>query len=394
MSDTLAVVLSAMLAVVLAERGVLLSIGVARRTGFYDHPGGYKEHGASTPYLGGAAVLLALLLTVGVTSGLLYHTPVILLCAVPLAVVGTIDDRLSVPPLGRVAAEIVAAVVVWSTGRGFTAFHSGALDLALTIVWVVGVVNAFNLFDNLDGACASMAGVSALGAGVLGLIVGEWHLAALGLAIAGACAGFLRHNLAGPARIFLGDGGSMPLGFMIACLAMATTRGRHLGVAELFACGLLAGLPVLDTTLVTISRRRRGESILKGGRDHLTHRLLVRLGTARRVALALGLAQAALVGLAVLGDLSSHAALIAFGSVAIALGAAAIFVLESARWAPGRRDATTTAISPPARAATVGQRPAPATVAPATVAVGSLDGSLAAPVGMVAQAVAGGSVEL
>lgn len=381
MGNALAVVVSAILAVVLAERGVLLSIRVARRTGFYDHPGGYKEHGASTPYLGGAAVLLALLLTAGLLSMLLGHVSVILLCAVPLAVIGTIDDRMSVPPLGRVVAEVLAAVVVWDAGRGFTAFHSGALDLALTIVWVVGVVNAFNLFDNLDGACASMAGVSALGAGVLGLIAGEWHLAVLGLAIAGACAGFLRHNLAGPARIFLGDGGSMPLGFMIACLAMATTRGRHLGVAELFACGLIAGLPVLDTTLVTISRKRRGESILKGGRDHLTHRLLVRLGTPQRVALSLAFAQAGLVGLAVLGDVSSHAALVVFGSVSIVLGAAAIFVLESPRWAPASGRAGSQA---------GGEAGAPGGPVPAPVALGSFEGALAAPVGLAAQATAVG----
>lgn len=373
MSKTLVVIAGAVLAAALAERSVLVAIRVARHTGFYDHPGGYKEHGASTPYLGGVAVLLALLVAVGLAEIVLGHAPVVLVCAAPLCVVGTIDDRMSVSPLARVLAEILAAVVVWQAGRGFTVVHSGALDLALTVVWVVGVVNAFNLFDNLDGACASMAGVSAAGAGVLGLVNGEWHVAATGFAIAAACAGFLRHNLAGPARIFLGDGGSMPLGFLVACLAMVSTRAQHLGVAELFACGLLAGLPVLDTTLVVISRKRRGVSVLKGGRDHLTHRLLVRLGTPRRVALALATVQAGLGGLAVVGVATSHGLLIAFGMVAIALGAVAIAALEKPSWEKGR-------VAPESALPSRGSPPV-------EIAVGSLDGVVGDPVGMVAQAV-------
>jgi UDP-GlcNAc:undecaprenyl-phosphate/decaprenyl-phosphate GlcNAc-1-phosphate transferase len=331
---TVAIIATAVLAAVLAERGALLSMRVARRTDFYDHPGGYKTHGTATPYLGGAAVLLALLIAVSLLTGAIAYVPVILTCAVLLAALGTIDDRLTVSPWWRLLAEALAATALWAAHRGFTVFDSGALDLGLTIVWVVGIVNAFNLFDNIDGACASVAGISAVGVGVLGLIDNEWHVAALSLAIAGACAGFLRHNLSKPARIFLGDGGSMPLGFLIASLTMVVARGRGLGADELLLAGLLAGLPVLDTTLVTISRRRRGLSILKGGRDHLTHRLLARLGTPLRVAVVLGSAQAGLVVLAVIGDASGPTVLTLFGLMALVLGAAAVVVLESPGWTP------------------------------------------------------------
>jgi UDP-GlcNAc:undecaprenyl-phosphate GlcNAc-1-phosphate transferase len=327
-------VAAAVLAAVLAERGVPLSIRLARHTDFLDRPTGYKAHLSSTPCLGGAAVLIAILLAAGLFSSAIASMPVILVCAAMLAAIGTLDDRHPVSPKWRLLAEFVAAVAVWSVHRGFTVFASDALNLGVTIVWVIGIVNAFNLIDNIDGACATLAGISAVGIGAIGLIDGQWELAVTSLAIAGACAGFLRHNLAKPARIFLGDGGSMPLGFLIACLAIAVVRGRGLGSGELFACGLLAGIPVLDTTLVMISRRRRGLSVLTAGCDHLTHRLLAKLRTPRRVALALAALQAAVATSAVFADQDGRAALTAFGLGWLALGAVALAVLESPAWLP------------------------------------------------------------
>jgi UDP-GlcNAc:undecaprenyl-phosphate GlcNAc-1-phosphate transferase len=277
-------------------------------------------------------VFTAILIATGLLSGVVFRVAVILMGATMLAVIGTVDDRVTVSPKWRLLAECAAAVAVWSAHFGFTAFDSSALDLGLTIVWVVGIVNAFNLIDNIDGACATLAGISAVGTGALSLIHGDWHLATVSLAITGACAGFLRHNLARPARIFLGDGGSMPLGFLIACLAMVAMRGRGLGSGELFACGLLVGLPVLDTSLVMISRRRRGLSVLTAGRDHLTHRLLRKLRTPGRVALLLAVVQTVLVTLSVIGDRNGEAVLIVVGVISLALGATALVFLESPTW--------------------------------------------------------------
>jgi UDP-GlcNAc:undecaprenyl-phosphate GlcNAc-1-phosphate transferase len=327
-------VVAAVLAAVLVDRGVPLSVRLARHTDFLDRPTGYKAHLSSTPYLGGAAVLTAILLTASLFGSALVSMPVILICAAMLASIGTLDDRLPVSPKWRLLAELAAAVAVWSVHRGFTVFASEDLNLGVTIVWVVGIVNAFNLIDNIDGACATLAAVSAVGIGVIGLIHGQWDLAVTSMAAAGACAGFLRHNLARPARIFLGDGGSMPLGFLIACLAMAVVRGRSLGASELFACGLLAGVPVLDTTLVMLSRRRRGLSVLTAGCDHLTHRLLARLRTPRRVALLLAALQAMAAASAVLGDRDGGAVFTALGIGWLALGAVALAVLESPAWSP------------------------------------------------------------
>jgi UDP-GlcNAc:undecaprenyl-phosphate GlcNAc-1-phosphate transferase len=145
--------------------------------------------------------------------------------------------------------------------------------------------------------------------------------------VAGASLGFLRYNLARPAKIFLGDGGSMPLGLLIACTIMAIPDGR-LDWTLLFATAPLAGLPILDTTLVVVSRLRRGDPVLSGHRDHLTHRLLVMLGTERKVAVVLAAAQAALCGLSIaLFHLDQAAVLAAAGAYLVA-GAAIITQLE------------------------------------------------------------------
>jgi UDP-GlcNAc:undecaprenyl-phosphate GlcNAc-1-phosphate transferase len=188
--------------------------------------------------------------------------------------------------------------------------------------------------DNLDGACSTVGCVSAAGIGILAGVQGQPVLAGLAFGVAGGCAAFLRWNLAGPAKIFLGDGGSMTIGFLIAALAMATAGGVHGGAAGLSVAGLLVGVPILDTALVSLSRRRRGVTIMTGGRDHLTHRLLLTLHTPRAVAGALGLVQAILCAIAIAADQSGGAALAASATVAIVLGAMIICLLDTARWRP------------------------------------------------------------
>lgn len=335
-----AIPLSCVAAAIVAERCGVASIIVARRTGLVDRPNGYKAHTLPTPYLGGAAVLAAILLTVLPHDGVTDRFAAILVCAAILWLIGTIDDRINLSPGWRLLGEIGVGVIIWSAHLGFTAFGSGALNLGSTILWVVAIVNAFNLMDNVDGACAVLAAISAAGIGAAAIAGGDPTLGTLAVAVAGACLGFLRHNLAKPAKLFLGDGGSMPLGFLIATLALALARSHGLGAGELFACGLFAGLPVLDSILVVISRRRRHVNVLRGGLDHLTHRLLPKLGTSARVVLTVGAVQAAVVTLAALADQLGPGALIATGGVALAMGALVVFVFESPRWAAPLRAAS------------------------------------------------------
>jgi UDP-GlcNAc:undecaprenyl-phosphate GlcNAc-1-phosphate transferase len=274
-----------------------LAIRAAIRFRLLDAPLGYKAHTRVTPYLGGAAIMagivVAALALSGPTPGIwLNHGWAVIACALVLLALGTADDRGSLPVVLRVAVEASLAVALYYLGHGWEIFHVGALNLALTIVWVVGVINAFNLMDNMDGAAASVAGVSALGAGVLALISGKYTWAPLCFATAGACAGFLPYNLARPARIFMGDGGSLPVGLLIAALTMSVVRGGYpLGSSGVVVAALLVALVILDTTLVTYSRTRGRRPVFSGGRDHLTHRVVDRLGSPQAVAGALALTQ-------------------------------------------------------------------------------------------------------
>jgi UDP-GlcNAc:undecaprenyl-phosphate GlcNAc-1-phosphate transferase len=199
----------------------------------------------------------------------------------------------------------------------------------LTIIWVVGITNAFNLMDNQDGATGTIGAVSSTGIGALALIQGSLSLGILAFALAGACLAFLPYNLSKPARIFLGDGGSMPIGLLVACMVMAIPAGT-LNWTLLFAAAPLAGLPILDTTLVVASRMRRGAPVFSGDRAHLTHRLLGALGSERKVALVLGLAQAALCGVSIVLFQLNQSAVVAATAAYLVAGAGVIAVLETA----------------------------------------------------------------
>jgi len=306
---------------------VPLAIRLALATGFLDHPFGYKKHGRATPYLGGLGVMAAAL-PVALVIGGGSDVTLIVACAAGLCVVGISDDRVHLGPVTRVFAEFVAAYALWNADLGWLLFDEGVLNLALTTVWVVGLANAFNLMDNLDGAAGSVGGVSAAGVGVLAASQGETAIAAMAFALAGACAGFLRFNLARPSRVFLGDGGSMPLGFLIAAGITAIPATDGFGTAAVFAVVPLVGLAVLDTSLVVFSRLRRGVGVLTGGRDHVTHRLLDLLGTPQKVALALAGAQAALCALGFMLFDSTIVTVFSAAAAYVLLGAATIAALE------------------------------------------------------------------
>jgi UDP-GlcNAc:undecaprenyl-phosphate GlcNAc-1-phosphate transferase len=317
------------------------AIATARRTGFYDHPRGYKAHAVPTPYLGGTAVLAAMLLSASQFGRAAPPFAAIALGALALWATGTADDRYSLGPVTRLAVEAAAAVALFAAGTGWSLFSADAANLAFTVLFTVGAINAYNLMDNMDGACGGVAAASGAVLGVAAALRGHPALAATALALSGACAGFLPFNLASPSRVFLGDGGSMPLGFVLAAIVMALTAGSHEGGALVPLAVVLIGLPALDTTLVIVSRLRRGAGVFTGGNDHLTHRLWVRLGSARRVAAAVAAGQATVlaVGVALL-DLTPPLA--AAGSLAlIGAGIAVVVRLESPEWSPAATETST-----------------------------------------------------
>ena len=320
--------LSLAMAIVYAATPV--AIRLAARFDFYDKPVGYKGHAAPTPYLGGAAVIAGFVVSVlALTSDARQTLPVIG-GVVVLWAVGTLDDRRLVAVWQRLTVEVGLAGLLWAAGLGWSLGLGPVLDLVATAFWVVAVVNAFNLFDNMDGASSTMACVVAAAVAVLGLVESDVWLVATGAALCGACLGFLPRNLSRPsARIFLGDGGSMPIGFAIAALVMIGASSAAAEWQALVMGLLLVGVPALDTCLVVVSRRRRGVSILTGGRDHLTHRTQARMRTARAAVVALGAGQALLAALALVAVQGGGQVLVALVLAYLVAMATLIAVLDA-----------------------------------------------------------------
>lgn len=322
-------VLSLGLAGLLVFTATPLAIRLAARLDFYDCPVGYKGHGSPTPYLGGVPIVLAFVLGLVLWTGDWNRALPVIIGVIVLAALGILDDRRTVSPAVRVAVEIALAVGLWMAGDGWKLGSAPALDLVVTVIWVVAVVNALNLFDNLDGAASSMAVVISAGVAIMGAIAGDVWVACAAATLCGACLGFLPRNLSAPARIFLGDGGSMPIGFGLAALVMIGTRTTAPAWQALAVGLLLVGIPGLDTCLVIVSRRRRGVSILTAGRDHLTHRTLRRFRTARGVAVVLGSVQAVLAAVGLFAARRGSVLLVIVVLAYILAAIATIVVLDS-----------------------------------------------------------------
>jgi UDP-GlcNAc:undecaprenyl-phosphate GlcNAc-1-phosphate transferase len=304
-------------------------IVAANRLQFYDVPAGYKGHGRPTPYLGGAAVMAGFVTAVLIAAGDWRKTVPLVGGVALLWAVGTIDDRRTLSPLLRVSVELGLAGLVWAIGLGWHLHAGWIVDLSLTCLWVLAVVNAFNLFDNMDGAASTMALAVSAGASLIGVVRGDVWLAVGAASLGGACIGFLPRNVCLPARIFLGDGGSMPIGFAAAVLVMVAASTSTVAWESLLVALLLVGIPALDTSLVIVSRRRRGVSIMTGGRDHLTHRVRGFLPSARAVALALGAVQAVVSVVAVLALEGGASFIVVCAALYLLAAAGAIVVLEN-----------------------------------------------------------------
>jgi UDP-GlcNAc:undecaprenyl-phosphate/decaprenyl-phosphate GlcNAc-1-phosphate transferase len=247
---------------------------VALRYGITDRPGNGKLHTRATPYLGGVAILLTALVASWFLPSWTAQGVGILFGAAVVGLVGLVDDMRMLGPLPRVMTEVAAASLAFATGARVHLVND-PVDWALTVAWLVVLTNAFNLLDNMDGAAGVIASVTAIAVTVTAALGGQVLVAGLAAIVAGCCVGFLIYNWH-PARIFLGDAGSLFLGFLLASLALElrSTAGHR---AVLAAVVLLAGTALFDTTLVVVSRVRAGRSIMVGGTDHTSHRL-ARLG--------------------------------------------------------------------------------------------------------------------
>ena len=242
-----------------------------------------KIQRTAVPYLGGFGIALAVVLTTFVaitfseaTSENYFLALSVLAPAIVLGLIGFIDDKKHLTPLSRFIAQTFAgvftALVLILTNTVGNPTNSVFLDALLTIIWVVGICNAINFFDNMDGAAGGISALSGFGFAIIGLQNGQYFVAAFGLVLSGACVGYLFWNW-NPAKIYMGDAGALFIGIILAALAVRVDPVSVSGIGAFFVPICVLALPILDTTTVVIDRLRRKVSPFEGGLDHLSHRL-------------------------------------------------------------------------------------------------------------------------
>jgi len=308
----------------------------ATHFGVTDTPNARKIHANPVPLLGGAAIWLGFVLTLLVFDlGFVQQFGSLIAGATVASLVGLWDDRWGMKPLSKLFGQSVAATLMVAFGTSVHFLHNAPLDMAVTVLWVIGITNALNLMDNMDGLAGGVAGWAAFFFFLLGLMSGQRLLAPLALALTGACLGFLYYNFK-PGHIFMGDTGSLFLGFMLAAVGIRLrfppllydpitgVPSSHEAATWLIPL-LVLGLPIFDTTLVTLSRLRRGVPITRGGRDHTSHRL-VALGATRHEAVLILYIVCALLGIAAMAVMNLPV------SAAWGLGAGVLLLALVAAW--------------------------------------------------------------
>jgi UDP-GlcNAc:undecaprenyl-phosphate GlcNAc-1-phosphate transferase len=245
----------------------------ALQLGIVDQPDGeLKHHTRSTPYLGGLVVFISFLLTVGVLTDFEQETLGLLLSGTIVLMVGLIDDFGAMNVSQKLLGQTLAALVLVKSGVFIRLeFVPWYLAFPLTVLWILAVTNAFNIIDVLDGLAAGVAGIAALVIAVANVVAGRDSFAFLCVVLAGAALGFLRYNFH-PARIYLGDAGSLFLGFMLAALSMNAGYTR-VNLVAVIAPVLILGIPLFDLAFVMYVRWRKRLPVTQGSPDHFALRL-------------------------------------------------------------------------------------------------------------------------
>lgn len=256
--------------------------------GLISIPRADRAHREPTAMMGGVAIYLGAtvaLLLGGVVASIwlsswktLNELAGILAGATVMGAVGLWDDRVRLKPLPKLLAQIVAVALPIISGVYIQLPIPMPLNIALTFVWVLYVTNGINFSDNMDGVAGGISAVAAAFFTLIAAMNGQFLVSALAAAVTGACLGFLRYNLPLPrAQIFMGDAGALFLGLVLANLGIKLRFPDNVNFVTWMVPILVLGVPLFDTTMVFISRFRRGVSPMQGGVDHTSHRL-ARLG--------------------------------------------------------------------------------------------------------------------
>jgi UDP-GlcNAc:undecaprenyl-phosphate GlcNAc-1-phosphate transferase len=253
-----------------------LAIRLAQRLNLMDIPysAPHKTHDHPVPKAGGMALALVLALVTAV-SGRLVDADVrgILASAVVILIFGLLDDAFRLSAAWKFLGQVIAVMILVSQGVWIQIFRQPLIDVPLTFLWVIGITNAFNFVDSMDGLAIGLAGIASAFFMLVALDSGQEPLAYLGAILVGSCVGLAWFNIM-PARSFLGDSGAQLLGFLLAAIGIAYNPPNLPQPSSWFVPILLLAVPIFDMVLVVFSRLRRGTAPYQAGHDHTYHRLV------------------------------------------------------------------------------------------------------------------------
>jgi UDP-GlcNAc:undecaprenyl-phosphate GlcNAc-1-phosphate transferase len=252
-----------------------LAIVIARRLKLIDVPGvsGHKRHNTPTPMAGGLVISFSIIL-MGLWLGWFSKQSIlgILAGSIIIFLLGLMDDRIGFGAPQKLTGQVLATIVLILSGVRVQLFTNDIANIAITSFWVIGIVNAFNFVDSMDGLALGLSGIGAAFFMLVTIESDQQNLAIFSAGLLGICIGVYFYNLS-PAKTFLGDSGSQQLGFLLAAIGIAYNPVDLPAISSWFVPIMVLGVPIFDTALVTFSRIRRGVPIYHAAWDHTYHRL-------------------------------------------------------------------------------------------------------------------------
>ncbi|MCB8943694.1 MAG: undecaprenyl/decaprenyl-phosphate alpha-N-acetylglucosaminyl 1-phosphate transferase [Ardenticatenaceae bacterium] len=265
--------------------------------GFVDEPARRKLHSTPMPLMGGVAIVAGFAIALLFFYGSLPRTvTAVLLASITIALIGLLDDRYDLPAWLKFTAEFGVVGLLLAFDIGVKLPLPAIVNYLITFIWIVGITNAINFLDNMDGLSAGLSAVSAAFILLLGSTGGQFLVSTLAAAILGSCLGFLRYNFK-PAKIFMGDVGALFLGFLLAVIGLQLRFPENRSIITWMVPVFIMGVPIFDMSLVVFSRLRRGlNPMTTPGKDHISHRL-VDLGFSQREAVLILYLLAGMLGM-------------------------------------------------------------------------------------------------
>ncbi len=290
---TIKIIEAALLSILVAFVTTPLSIQLAHKIGVIDKPSDSRRvHKKPIPRFGGMAIFLGSMAGLLIPAGMNTKIKIAILGGIMMYLLGVVDDILDIKPIQKFVSQFLIATAVYSMGIRITFISnyfgvpttdvnanvilSSGLGYLITILWIIGITNAVNLMDGLDGLAAGSVAIMALSLAYIAYIhgtrIGSITVCIALVAVAGGCLGFLPYNFA-PAKTFMGDGGALYLGYMIAVLSVISPLKRATFVSAIIPILTLA-VPIFDTLLAMVRRTLKHESIMSADKGHLHHHLM------------------------------------------------------------------------------------------------------------------------